>query len=167
MSCQTEPSGYGDAAGVRRTGEDRAQLRGGPSEISISPREARRLKNTVLTHNHPDGWRYPSFDPRHGGNSFSVDDIRTACIGNVAEIRVTTPRYRFILRRPGRGWDQKYFDRVIKPCYLTHKDAIVREFMGNIEKGTMSTPRAEADTAHEIWTRVSRELGLDYRREDF
>ena len=78
---------------------------GGRSGVLIAPQEFALLKDAIFTHNHPDGLRYGSIDPRSAGNSFSEADIEFAMSNDLAEIRVVTPKLRFALRRPPSGWN--------------------------------------------------------------
>lgn len=120
----------------------------------------------MLTHNHPARWNFALTDPRHVDNSFFIDDIRTACCGNLREIRAITPRYRYVMRRPAAGWDKNYFDKVIQPAYIKYRDLVRREFYSKINKGLMTGEQAEANHFHEIWSRIANETGIDYIREE-
>lgn len=102
---------------------------GSASRFYVTPAEMKKLKNAVLTHNHPSGRNFAPTDPRYVGNSFSIDDIRTACRGNLRKIRAITPRYRYVMRRPAGGWDKNYFDKVIEPMYIKQENEVMREFI--------------------------------------
>src|SRR5438876_12431967 len=78
---------------------------GGPREIEATFLEVSRLRDTVLTHNHP------------GGKSFSLDDVQVAMIGDVAELRVVTADRRFRLQRPTEGWNLEFFKQSVVPAY--------------------------------------------------
>jgi hypothetical protein len=127
---------------------------GGQRDIELSLLEVARLRDTVLTHNHPRG------------TSFSGDDVQVATVADLVEIRVVTRQWRFSLRRPAAGWDLAFFRRSLDPAYRRHLEEVVHDFLIALIDGTMS--EAEADTlyAHEAWTRVAMELGLEYRREE-
>ena len=73
-------------------------------EVSFTPEELTLMRGNVLTHNHPRGLEYPDSDPRSFGNSFSDDDIFLASVYELAEIRVVTPKQRFSMKPPERGW---------------------------------------------------------------
>lgn len=138
---------------------------GGQSSVYLSPAEMAQLRGTMMTHNHPSGLSYPASDPRHGGNSFSPDDIGVAASVGAAEIRAVTPVWRFIMREPASGWDEQYWQQVVAPSFVRHEADVRREFFQAIGNGTMTRAEAEALHFHEIWSRVAGELGLDYRRE--
>ena len=66
-------------------------------------------KDGILTHVHPlskEVVGYGNFYKRVG-SSFSGADIKTAIIGDLAEIRAVTPNYTFSMRRPNSGWGVK------------------------------------------------------------
>jgi len=92
----------------------------------------------VLTHNHPARWNFALTDPRHVDNSFFIDDIRTACRGNLREIRAITPRYRYVMRRPAAGWDKNYFDKIIEPAYIKYGNEAMQELKDKVKKGVMT-----------------------------
>jgi len=70
------------------------------------------------------------------------------------------------MHRPASGWDKNYFDKVIEPMYIKHENEVMREFINKSKKGVVPLEQAEANYFHEVWSRVSRELGLDYTREE-
>lgn len=139
---------------------------GNANSVTISRSEARKLNNKILTHNHPSGWKYPESDPRHGHSSFSIEDISTACKVNLKEIRAVTPKYRYIMKRPESGWNKKYFDKTLNSSYLKHQTEVQAEFMKKVNKGTMTLPETKAYYQHEVWSRVSKELNIEYIREE-
>ncbi len=138
---------------------------GAQYEVDLSPAEIALLRDTIVTHNHPRGLGFTSSDPRSGGNSFSRDDICTACDASVAEMRAVTPVWRFIMKRPASGWDTQYWQQVIYPVFRQHDLQVGLDFWQAIGNGAMTRAQAEAQHYHEVWTRVARDLGLDYRRE--
>src|SRR5262245_13796640 len=60
----------------------------------------RAIGNVVFTHNHPRGWNYEPDDPRHGGSSFSPEDVLLACRAELAEVRAVTPVFTFSMKPP-------------------------------------------------------------------
>jgi hypothetical protein len=126
---------------------------GGRHEIDLSLLEIARLQNTVLTHNHPSG------------QSLSLDDVRVAMVGDLAEVRAVTATWRFIVRRPDRGWDFQMFRQQLEPAYRRFEEQVLRELLLAINDGRMTEGEAQVSHRHEVWIRVGRELGLQYRRE--
>jgi hypothetical protein len=126
---------------------------GGQHDIDLSLLEVARLRDTVLTHNHP------------AGTSLSRHDVQVAAVGDLAEIRVVTTEWRFILRRPGGGWDLNYFRRLIEPAYDYHWEQVLQELLLAVNDDLIPGADAASLHVHGAWTRVAGELGLEYRRE--
>lgn len=66
-------------------------------KVTFAPEDQHRLRDTIVTHNHP------------GGASFSPSDLVFAMGQDVAELRIIAPSYEgkaklFRLIRPERGW---------------------------------------------------------------
>lgn len=126
---------------------------GSRNSVSFSAAEMSQMGGSILTHNHPRG------------TSFSREDVLFAATSNLAEIRVATRQWRFSLKRPQQGWSQRFWDEEIAPAYRRHAVRVEGEFWAAIRKGELSPADAELRHAHEVWSRVSEELGLEYRRE--
>ncbi len=139
---------------------------GNSNSVQIDPSDFRKLKDSILTHNHPSGWNYSKADPRHFGNSFSPADIAVACRAQLKEIRVVTPTHRYRMQRPEAGWDKLFFDKKIYPTYIKHVDEVKEDQKRMIVSGELSLQRAESSFFHEVWSRVSKDLGIDYFREE-
>jgi hypothetical protein len=124
--------------------------------------------NSVLTHNHPrsigkKGWQAI-------GNSFSLEDIKTAIAYNVAEIRAVTPTYTFSLKRPQSGWG-------ISPESLELRWKQIKNQLRrtantdyiNIVKGKdrdIRIERCQITHYHNIMTVISREYGWTYSKKN-
>lgn len=121
-----------------------------------------RGKGVIFTHNHPRGWDVPESDPRRTGNSFSADDIAVACNVEVAEIRAVTPKRRYWMRPPPEGWDMAYWRSTLLPTRTFYNNEVRAEFLKEIRRGTLTPDEAEAQHNHEVWLRVSRDLGIPY-----
>lgn len=124
--------------------------------------EALRGKGVIFTHNHPRGWDVPETDPRRIGNSFSPEDIGVACSAEVAEIRAVTPMRRYWMRPPPEGWDMAYWRGTLLPTRTYYNNEVRAEFLREIRRGTMTPEEAEAQHNHEVWLRVTRDLGIPY-----
>lgn len=134
--------------------------------VDFTEQEAAKLKGTVFTHNHPRGLDYPANDPRAMGNSFSIEDIFFASKWEIGEIRAVTPKQRFSMKPPDGGWNKDYLANTLRPSVLAHHANIRVEYLERIARGIMTPEEAEARHYHELWTRVSSELGLHYTREE-
>lgn len=132
--------------------------------VNVQQSDYKRWNNCIMIHNHPYGWNFPLNDPRRAGNSFSPEDIKTACEARLRETRVITPKYRYIVKLNGR--DEKFFDKAIKPLYLKYEKEIKIYFQSRINANIMSKEQAEAEHFHAIWSKVFRDLDIDYTREE-
>lgn len=105
-------------------------------------------------------------DPRSFGHSFSEDDIRLACLAEMAEMRAVTPKLRFSMKPPLSGWNRKLWETRIHPSYDNHYQEVWEELEAAVFISVTITP-AEADVRvlHETWRRVADEIGLVYTRE--
>ncbi len=95
---------FESALAIDKNGQKAFQKDGEESEVGFTHEEANLMRGGILTHNHPDGWSHPSYNPRSGGHSFSPEDISTAAAVNLSEIRAVSPKYIHIMKRPADGW---------------------------------------------------------------
>jgi len=77
-----------------------SRIRGERAIIQFTDEQLRSMHGRILSHNHPDGWRYPETDPRRPGAGFSDYDARMLADWGLAEIRAITPAYLYRLRPP-------------------------------------------------------------------
>ena len=126
---------------------------GGADSLEFTATELARLKDTVLTHNPP------------ADVSLSRSDVDLATFAQVAEIRVVTPRWRYVLTRPGPGWDTAYFEMTVGPRFDHHARIVRVELLRAVRTRRITPAEAETRFLDEVWTGVARELGLEYRRE--
>ena len=89
---------------VDKNGNVVVDKRGEAFQVKINQAESIAVKDCVITHNHPRGWQAKEDTLGRIGNSFSIDDIKTAIKDDVAEIRAVTPLYTFSMKRPKNGW---------------------------------------------------------------
>ena len=136
---------------------------GGKDYVNISEAAIANIKgkNAVLTHNHPAGWGYPTSDPRHAGNSFSLEDARMAVAADLAEMRAVTPTRTYSLRRPTGGWDGPRLER----AYADVNRETRRTFTDRIQRGQMTIAEAEAQHTHTVWQQVAAAIGAGYSYE--
>lgn len=131
--------------------------------IRWTEQEAAKAKDATLTHNHP--FFYEVLGPGHvrqaNGGSFSMADIAFATDWDVAEMRAVDQFHRHRMIRPAGGWGDK---NAILARAQVLRDQLESEFNNRYREfpGPGGTHRA---WLHEVWSRVAREFGLDYRRE--
>jgi len=159
---------FESAFAVDETGRVILDKRGRQFQIDFTQEEVARLRasrGVILTHNHPRGWDYPAGGPLRAGSSFSDVDIQFACLVEATEVRVVSPTRRYFLRPAASGWDRDYWENVLNPVYVRHKADVQRQFRLRVQSRQMSWEEAGAEDMHEIWSRVTAEIGLTYDRE--
>lgn len=128
---------------------------GDESSVSFTSSELRFFENNILTHNHPRG------------TSFSMDDVALAMTWNLKGIRACGSQYRYYLNRPQSGWSREMWDKKIKPLAEKIADDVFQLFSMLIRQGKLSPEEATSRHWHEVWSRVTMEVGLDYGREEW
>ena len=127
---------------------------GEPNRVTIPKKYERHLVDGVVTHGHPSG------------RSLSADDVGEAIALGVAEIRVTgigpdRRRYAYALRRPSEGWPS---EMQVQNAYLHAIEEADAFLQTQVDAGIITPSDATYLRRHEIWKRVARQLGMDYRR---
>lgn len=128
---------------------------GEKSSVSFTPDELRLFENNILTHNHPSG------------SSFSMDDVELATFWNLKGIRACGSQHRYYLNRPASGWSREMWKKKIKPLAEKIHNDVFRQFSELINKGKLTPEEANYRHWHEVWSRVAKEVGLDYGREEW
>ena len=136
---------------------------GGRDYVVVPPEAMIAARNMTLTHNHPRG------------SSFSLEDIQIAAGANVLQMRVVGnvnalgKAYTYTMTRPADGWRSVGLDK-IQDSFRKNDGAVRAANWSKItaapfaERNSM-IKTAEANHYHQVWQRVSKELGLRYRRE--
>lgn len=143
------------------------EIQGGTSSVDLGPyiAEIRNVGQATLVHNHPLGWQYPPSDPRHAGNSFSPEDIGTACFAELTEIRAVGPRWTYSLHPAlGSNWVGDSWLDTIQASQEEHTAAVKRSTLKLVREGRISQETAEANFWHEVWLRVAGETAVVYQR---
>ncbi len=144
------------------------QSLGDEKSFTLSKDEFDSLRGVgaTMTHNHPSGHKFPPSDPRHRGDSFSINDVKQAAYLQLAEVRAVTPTRRYWMKPPPGGWKDQHWQRDIPASYQRHHSAVLTEMVKAVRTGRLSQAEANARVYDEIWSRVSRDLGLSYGYED-
>lgn len=137
---------------------------GSADQVSFMRAELTAIQAVISTHNHPSGTKYSPRDPRYGSNSFSLSDVKAACITKLRELRVVSPKYRYSLKPPATGWDIDYFETVLCPEYNVTFYGVRREFIAQVQARKVMPHVAGINLLHEVWTRLAAKLGLQYAR---
>lgn len=131
------------------------------TQVDFTNEELSKLKNCILTHNHPLGWGYEEKDIRRIGNSFSINDLLLAVDCNVMEIRAVTPNYTFSMKRPSNGWGISV--KEIESIYNRERKILYKElFIDGIY--TLTDAQKETVALHILWKKISKEFGWEYRK---
>lgn len=136
--------------------------RGASYAVSFTKEECLKMKDGIMTHNHPRGWGYPENSLGRIGNSFSPDDIYLAVGWDLAEIRAVTPNYTFTMKRPEGGWNISYGE--LKKLIKKENSKLTKEFMDRVNNGTTTAGKASAVHYHTLWERVSEKLDWKYSK---
>jgi len=165
VEARIRPQRFESAAVLDGNGNQVFFKDGAQFSVTFTPQEVALMRDNIITHNHPRGWGHPVDDPRRGGNSFSIEDLRLASKGQVREMRAVSPWYDFSIAPGEKGWNYEYFKNAIAPAFQKADDEFYSEAMRAIADRKMTLAQAEADRYHVIWERVSKQLGLKYTRK--
>ncbi len=149
------------------------RIRGGRSAIQFTQEQLESMRGRLLTHNHPDGWRYPADDPRRQGAGFSVRDVRLMADWRLAEMRVVTPGYLYRLRPPKDANSQ--YHRFVRHDETECIDRIVRQVFTMAEISLQDRVVLEEITQegarvlfnHEAMLALEQDWGVEDDREVF
>ena len=131
----------------------------------VSSNGAKVPANSILTHNHPRALQEKGIG--RIGNSFSVDDIRTAVNLNAREIRAVTPTYAFSLKRPSKGWGLSP-DKV-KTAFAKAEKEVKKQHYGYLNKvgySDSAVERASITHFHKVMKILSKEYGWKYSKKN-
>ena len=145
-----------------RTGAEIFRKRGHADTVDIEPSELRRLRGSVLTHNHPGGVTHGP--PSLRGLSFSGSDVRTAATARVAELRAITTGWRYSLRPPSGGWNYDWWLTVLEPTRIAARGGALADLMPRMQRSELTRAEVNGLVDHEVWVRVARTLGMQYTR---
>lgn len=135
--------------------------------VKFTSNEQSLLSGAISTHNHPLGWSVGEHDPRRAGNSFSENDVRTACYLSLSILRIVTPKLRFMMKPSPQGWNAKYWEKTLKPQYDQIYAQTWREFITKVQARQMLSSIAGTTFQHEVWSRIATTTGIEYAREEF
>ena len=136
--------------------------RGASYSVSFTQEECKKMKDAIMTHNHPRGWGYPEKSLARIGNSFSPADIYLAVTWDLAEMRAVTPNYTFSMKRPQSGWGMPY--EKVKNIIESENKKLRKEFDKRIDDNTLTVSQASAMHFHILWKRVSEKCGWNYSK---
>lgn len=136
--------------------------RGASYSVSFEKDELLKMKDGIMTHNHPRGWGYPEKSLARIGNSFSPADIYLAVNWDLAEMRAVTPLYTFSMKRPKGGWGMSFEN--VKSIIESENKKLKKEFDKRIDNDTLTISQASVMHFHILWKRVSEKCGWNYSK---
>ncbi len=145
---------------IDKNGKILVDKRGKSFSVEFSEEECKLMKDSIMTHNHPRGWKYEENKMGRIGSSFSGEDLMLAVSRDVAEIRAVTPNYTFVMRRPEKGWGVSLDD--FRAAYNMENKKLKDEFAKRISKGTLTIEQANATHFHVLSKRISKKYNWEY-----
>lgn len=145
-----------------KKGEVLLDKKGQSMSVQYTKEEGRNMKDAIVTHNHPSGWRYPENSIMRIGNSFSKEDLMSAVGSDVLEERVVTPNFTFIMKRPAKGWGitveelSKVIDEV--------DNSILNENNKLIKRRIITPEQASITHWHKLCKQISEKYGWEYSK---
>lgn len=154
---------YESIIGIDDGGNILLKKRGGKTGVYVDISEGKKLKDAVITHNHPRALGKSGILAI--GNSFSGEDLHLAVYYNAREIRAVTPTYTFSMKRPKGGWGVSP-DKVIKEQRRISNE-VRTEYMKYVLERKLSVTaadRAEVMHFHEVNKRLAKLFGWNYSK---
>ena len=139
--------------------------RGSSRHVAFTKDECAKIKDAILTHNHPGGWKFAEGKLGRVGNSFSADDIVMAIAYDLEEIRAVTPLYTFSLKRPKEGWGINW--KEARKAYGSAKNSVDKSMYNYFEKvgrEIENYTRANAICYHLVMKRLAKKYGWEYTK---
>lgn len=136
--------------------------RGKAYSVSFTKEECLKMKDAIMTHNHPRGWGYPDNSLERIGNSFSPEDIYLAVNWDLAEMRAVTPNYTFMMKRPETGWGVSVEE--LQKIVANENKKLYTDFRKRIANGTLTPSQAGAVHFHTLWKKISTKYGWSYSK---
>ena len=128
------------------------------SSVYFNASDRKILKNAeIMTHNHPNG------------SSFSLDDVVFSLAHDVKEMRAVSHEYNyygkgtFVIKNLSKA---KVDDKKVVKLFNKYKKNLIIENSKLIMSGELDKKVFSSKVSHELWTKISDELNLDYKFEE-
>lgn len=125
------------------------QKEGGKNYVEFTPEEVKLLTGNTFTHNHPRG------------TSFSFEDVSLATRYNASEMRAVGSEYTHSITPGASGWPEH---STLAKNYTEVDYQLRMEFFDKINNDEMTVDQAARSHQHEVWSRLSNILDVDYKR---
>lgn len=113
-----------------------------------------KANEVIVTHNHVLN------------RSFSIQDMNSACVYDIAVFRIRAPNFAYILRAPAGGWDVAICKDKLFPCGEAVEAIVKKELQSKVAVGELTPEEASALQKHEVWSRLAPEFGFGYWRDE-
>lgn len=129
--------------------------RGDSNSVSLSVFDYRKLKNAVVTHNHPSG------------GSFSTDDIKFLKAMPISELRVSTDEGTYFIRKPDNWPKEINTGKKIEEVITDIKKELKPKYQRMYNRGEISKRQRHQMFINEVNQVFSERYGLEYGRETY
>ena len=136
--------------------------RGKARSVSFTEDEVKLMKDKIMTHNHPIGWKAAPNSMGHIGSSFSDNDLISAVYADLLEIRAVTPLYTFSMKRPATGWGVSWKD--VQDAYKKIDNDVKQELWKAVRAKLIKPEQASALHSHLVNQRLAKKFGWEYRK---
>lgn len=136
--------------------------RGKSYSVGFSEDEVKQMKDKIMTHNHPRGWKASPDRMAHIGSSFSDSDLVSAVYADILEVRAVTPLYTFSMKRPASGWGVSY--QTVMDTYRQIDKAVQHELWQAVRAKRLKPEQASAIHSHLVNKRLAKQLGWEYSK---
>lgn len=133
-------------------------------QVSFTRDEVAKMKDNVITHNHPTSMTAKG--AYRLGSPFSMDDMSLAVRADVREIRAVSPHgYTYSMKRPKGGWGTDWI--TVRAEYAKIKKKAKRKTDAYLKKAGWAphnVERANLMLGHDICRMMSEKFGWIYTR---
>lgn len=139
--------------------------RGSARHVAFTKDECAKMKDAIITHNHPGGWEFAENRLGRVGNSFSADDIVMAIAYDLEEIRAVTPLYTFSMKRPKDGWRINW--KEARKAYASMKNSVdkyMNVYFDKVGREVENYARANAICYHLVNRKLAKKYGWEYTK---
>lgn len=136
--------------------------RGKARSVSFTEDEVKLMKDKIMTHNHPIGWKAAPNSMGHIGSSFSDNDLISAVWADVLEVRAVTPLYTFSMKRPASGWGVSW--KTVQSTYKKLEQEVRDELWKAVRTKLITSEQASALHSHLVNKRLAQKFGWEYSK---
>lgn len=141
---------------LTKKGDTVGTISGNVASVYFGDDFAKKLKNNILVHNHPNGGIVFK-DFRDVGHSLSSSDVKEAIRCDMRSIVAISPTYRYIMERPTAGW--KYSAEETNSRYALLFKEVKEEYKDQLNEKRVYILQ------HLTMKRLAKEFGFTYRKE--